>query len=109
MNGLWTVEFGSSAGIFGGGVAVFSDGRVLGGDSGYYYTGSYQVQQDGSFSAELVVTPFIPGIQSVFRTVGHPLKLHLIGTFTDANHAIAQGQAPDIPNIRFGAKLAKRA
>ena len=30
MNGLWTVEFGSNTGMFGGGVAVFRDGQILG-------------------------------------------------------------------------------
>jgi hypothetical protein len=31
MDGLWTAEFGSSSGIFGGGVAVFRDGKIWGG------------------------------------------------------------------------------
>jgi hypothetical protein len=31
MDGLWTAEFGGSTGIFGGGVAVFKDGKILGG------------------------------------------------------------------------------
>jgi hypothetical protein len=34
MEGLWTAEFGSSVGIFGGGVVVFHEGKIMGGDNG---------------------------------------------------------------------------
>ena len=43
MEGLWTAEFGSSAGTFGGGVAIFRDGKILGGDGTYYYIGEYSL------------------------------------------------------------------
>ncbi len=38
MEGLWTAEFGSSAGRFGGGVLVFGDGTILGGDRHFTIT-----------------------------------------------------------------------
>jgi hypothetical protein len=41
MDGLWTAEFGSTNGIFGGGVDVFREGEVLGGDGTYDYVGKY--------------------------------------------------------------------
>jgi T3SS negative regulator,GrlR len=44
LDGLWTAEFGSSTGMFGSGVAVFADGKILGGDNLYYYTGEYKLQ-----------------------------------------------------------------
>ena len=43
MDGLWTVEFGSSTGMFGGGVAVFREGKIPGGDGLYYYVGQYSL------------------------------------------------------------------
>ena len=108
MNGLWTVEFGSSVGISGGGVAVFSNGKILGGDGGYYYTGNYEVR-DQTFHAKLTVSPFISGMESVFRTIGRTVHLELSGTFSDDSHAIAQGNPVEMPALRFGAKLTKRS
>jgi len=42
IEGLWTASM-SAPGEFGAGVIVFETGRVFGGDSSMYYTGSYQV------------------------------------------------------------------
>jgi hypothetical protein len=42
MEGLWTIEFGSHAGLFGSGVAVLRDGKIEGGDDSYFYLGSYE-------------------------------------------------------------------
>lgn len=108
MNGLWTAEFGSSAGMFGGGVAVFRDGEVLGGDGSYYYVGKYTLE-NRVLRATIAVRPFINGAESVFRTVGRELTLSLEGTVTDEAHATAQGQAQGVPNVKFGVKLTKRS
>ena len=43
VNGLWTVEFLSTFNRAGKGVLVFTNGRLLGGDAGYYYSGTYTV------------------------------------------------------------------
>ena len=43
FNGLWTVEFISTVNRFGKGVLVLLDGRLLGGDAGYYYSGRYEI------------------------------------------------------------------
>jgi hypothetical protein len=40
---FWLVEFGSNLGGFGNGVAVLESGGIFAGDSGYYYTGSYDI------------------------------------------------------------------
>jgi hypothetical protein len=108
MNGLWTAEFGSSTGIFGGGVAVFHDGRIWGGDATYYYVGEYTLTGT-TFKATLRLSPFIQGAESVFKTVGKNLTLELEGALTSTDHAIAQGHPKDFPNLNFGAKLTKRA
>jgi hypothetical protein len=108
MNGLWTVEFGSSAGIFGTGVAVFQDGRILGGDGQYFYVGDFEI--DGKrLTATLKVAPFVPGARSVFATVGQTLMLRLVGELTSESSAIAQGYPEGKPELKFGAKLTKRA
>jgi hypothetical protein len=44
-DGLWTVEFGSMANRYGRGVLIFINGRLLGGDDGYYYSGNYEIKR----------------------------------------------------------------
>jgi len=107
MDGLWTAEFGSSAGVFGGGVAVFREGKILGGDSLYYYVGEYNLTGN-VLSARLKISPFIEGAESVFKTVGRDLVLILTGSLVAEDRAIAQGHAEGMPQLNFGAKLTKR-
>lgn len=107
MEGLWTAEFGSSTGMFGGGVAVFRDGKILGGDATYYYIGDYQLQGK-ALRATIKVSPFIQGAESVFKTVGQVLILEIVGTLTSESAAIGQGHATEMPNLKFGVKLTKR-
>jgi hypothetical protein len=107
MNGLWTAEFGSSTGRFGGGVTVFQDGKILGGDGTYYYVGHYKLQEN-TFEATLKISPFIEGAESIFKTVGQNLILELAGSFTEHGQAIAQGYPQGMPNVKFGVKLTRR-
>jgi len=107
LNGLWTAEFGSSTGIFGGGTAVFRDGSIWGGDATYFYVGEYTLTGE-AFKATLKISPFIDGAESVFKTVGKELILNLEGTLLDADHAIAQRHPKDMPGFNFGAKLTRR-
>jgi hypothetical protein len=108
MNGLWTLEFGSSVGMFGGGVVVFDNGKVMGGDAGYFYLGEYKLTGN-SFEATIEVAPFIEGYESAFKTVGQRLTLKLVGSVVDATHAIAQGSPAGMPNLKLGVKLTKRS
>ena len=106
MDGLWTIEFGSGD-MFGAGVAVFFQGRILGGDAAHFYDGSYDCKQ-GSFTATIQVNPFIDGVQTVFRTMGKNLTLKISGTRRDEENAIAQGELSGDPNLKIGIKLTKR-
>jgi hypothetical protein len=108
MDGLWTAEFGSNTGVFGGGVAVFRGGKILGGDSTYYYTGEYNLAGN-VLTATLRISPFIPGAESVFKTVGRDVVLMLTGSLTGDGLAIAQGHPQGMPQLNFGVKLIKRA
>src|SRR5260370_28579821 len=107
MDGLWTAEFGSSTGIFGGGVAVFRDGKILGGDATHYYIGEYSLSGN-TLKATLAVSPFIEGAESVFKTVGHDLPLDLLVSLTGEGRAIAQGHPRGMPELNFWVKLIKR-
>ena len=44
LEGLWVVKFGAGS-VVGTGVVVLLRGLLLGGDDGYYYKGSYEVDE----------------------------------------------------------------
>lgn len=94
--------------MFGGGVAVFRDGSLLGGDGLYYYVGEYRLEGK-AFVATIRIAPFIEGAESVFKTVGQEITLRLLGSLLTDTSAIAQGYPENNPEMKFGAKLTKRA
>jgi hypothetical protein len=108
MDGLWTAEFGSSAGVFGGGVATLRDGTITGGDGTYFYLGSYRLM-GRTFQATLKVSPYIEGAESVFKTKGRDLTLELTGSLTPDGQVIAQGTPREVPDVRFAVKLTRRS
>jgi len=113
MEGLWTMEFGSNAGIFGSGVIVMRDGKIEGGDASYYYIGSYEGPNPEQpypsvFRAKIEVKPFLPGAESVFKTVNRDFTLKLEGTLKDENNAVAVGTPEGMPNMDVGIRLRRR-
>lgn len=114
MEGLWTLEFGSNAGIFGSGVIVIRSGKIEGGDASYYYVGSYeQFASDrrfpSPFKAQIEVKPFLPGAESIFKTYNRDLILELEGTFTDENNGVAVGKPKGMPDMNVGIRLTRRS
>lgn len=107
LDGLWTAEFGSSAGMFGGGIVVFQGGKLLGGDGTHFYMGDYTLVGN-TLTATLRVSPFIEGAESVFKTRRQDLTLEIVGTLTADGRATATGQARELPQLKFGVKLTKR-
>jgi len=108
MEGFWTIEFGSSAGDYSGGVLFLKDGKIAGGDDGYYYLGSYEVKGDTALTATLHLKPFIKEARSAFNTTRKELTLHLEGSIKDPNHATAKGRADGLPDLRIGMRLERR-
>ena len=68
VDGFWTVQFQSIQGG-GGGVAVFTKGKIFGGDSGYTYTGTYE-ETDNQVKARVSVQNFSPGVPNVMCVFG---------------------------------------
>jgi hypothetical protein len=68
VEGFWTVQFQGVQGA-GGGVAVFTKGRIFGGDSGYTYTGTYE--GDANIKARVSVQNFIAGLPNVMGRQGN--------------------------------------
>ena len=106
INGLWTAEFASTAGIFGAGVIVFREGTLLGGGAGYTYIGSYALFGE-RFKAHLLVQPFVPNFQSVFKTVGQSFNLNVEGSINEVS-GVGQGSPIEMPSFRFTVKLTKK-
>jgi len=87
LNGFWIVQYEGVAGN-GGGVAVFLNGNVYGGDTGYLYQG--RVSQDGvHVQARISVKNFLPELNSVLGTTDD-FELLVDGTLTEN---VISGQA----------------
>jgi hypothetical protein len=70
VDGLWMAKFSTPLGT-GSGVAVFVNGQILGGDSNYYYSGSYHPHpQDGKLLVGTFrVVHFFGPLNNVFGPV----------------------------------------
>ena len=105
IEGLWIVQYEGTQGG-GAGVAVFTQGRILGGDYGYTYEGNYAVK-DGWIAASVHVANYLPNVESVLGFVGNfslefmaPMKENLIqGAMSLVGH----------PGVSIVAKLTKKA
>ncbi len=77
LEGLWTIEFVSNVETYGAGVVVFESGRILGGDSSYYYIGTFRVKNK-IVEAEVEGTHYAGEAHSIFG-FRHKFKLKLSG------------------------------
>jgi len=68
LEGLWIVQYEGLQGN-GGGVAVLINGKILGGDTGYVYEGTYTVK-DHTLRTSVHVSNFLPEVPSVLGVVG---------------------------------------
>lgn len=72
IEGLWVVRFlgvGDPSMDLNGGVVVIETGRVLGGDSGYYYVGNIDSRGRREWDISLTVRRHDPNIKSIFGDV----------------------------------------
>lgn len=93
MEGLWTVEFRTNTGSLGGGVVILQGGRLSGGDAGYYYMGTYSLD-DGKFQTVLQIKRYRVGHISVFGPA-ESLQLTLSGKI-DGSSMDVSGQVAGI-------------
>ncbi|MGA8538406.1 MAG: GrlR family regulatory protein [Terriglobales bacterium] len=80
VEGFWIVQYEGVHGN-GGGVVIFMKGRVLGGDTGFVYTGTYQTNQK-EVSAQIRVRNFLPEVPNVLGVEGD-FELKLKGAVTE--------------------------
>ena len=108
IEGLWTAVFCSGP-ISGAGIIYLANGYALGGDNQYFYTGTYNFeQQTGALRATLQVTAFIRGAISVFGIPISTFQLELSGTVA-AENAVVMGTVLEMPSARIQIHLVKRA
>lgn len=77
LDGLWTAIFnvrGNSA----GGIIVFSEGRARGGDSTYFYVGTYSLS-NGELTANLTAYAYVPNAVTVFGVPAREFEVKLTG------------------------------
>ncbi len=66
-HGLWSMEFLDRRGeVVSGGIAVLENGKLLGGDSAYYYAGTYSLASDRKVRARLSIKHFAGAGHSIF-------------------------------------------
>lgn len=106
IEGLWSVDFFSNTGDFGAGIVVFETDRVFGGDSQYYYLGTYTVQNH-IIKGAVKVTHFANDPYSIFGK-DKEFHLNIEGKISDQVFE-AQGYRIDNPDLRIGIRFTKRA
>lgn len=70
FDGLWTVEFVSTRNMSGRGVLIINGSRILGGDAGYYYSGTCSIT-DNKIHATISVIKYDPNSISVFGDISN--------------------------------------
>jgi T3SS negative regulator,GrlR len=105
VEGFWIVQYEGMQGN-GGGVVMFMKGKVLGGDTGYTYTGSYQTQGQ-SLKAQVLVRNFLPNVPNVTGVVGD-FELTIDGKL-EGDVIRASGSVTSAQTAGIALKLTKRA
>lgn len=106
IEALWSVEFGSNVQMQGAGVAVFETGRILGGDAGYYYVGSYKIK-DSAITADIKVVNYRGQSTSIFGPIPE-FNLSVSGTVRNPTFEV-EGQMVENPAMRIRIRLTRRA
>ena len=105
-DGLYTIGIEMSGARHGHatGVVVLQDGRIMGGDSFFYYTGSYSCSR-GKWRGEMIVHQHTeaPGLNLVFR--GREVACGFTGTYTDGFADIDGTALVGTSSISFRARL----
>jgi hypothetical protein len=100
---LYVVAFGD-AGIGGsitprnGGLSSLETGRIYGGDSGYYYIGSYQVEH-GTITASVRIVKHNFAAANVFGDNAADFTVAIVGTTTETGIEGRIDRLGDLPGI----------
>jgi hypothetical protein len=103
IEGLWVVRYYGPQGT-GGGVVVLIKGQVLGGDSGFTYSGTYDLK-DNLFKAKVIAKNFDSAVPNVLGFPGD-LDLLIEGTL-QGEEISAMAVLAKLPDSKIVVKLKK--
>lgn len=105
IEGFWVIKF-TAAQIYGSGVALFSDGKVYGGETGFYYLGTYEA--DGNVvKARVLIRNFDPTIPSGF---GIPSDYEMdVSAMLDGDTMSGTAVVTGHPQYSLGIRLTRKA
>jgi hypothetical protein len=106
FEGLWIIQFAGMEGK-GGGVAVLTKRRVLGGDGAFTYIGTYE-ESENAIRASIKVQNFAPGIGNVLGIKGD-FQLDVTASLVNEGVMQGQGSTPSAPGFGLKVKLTRRA
>jgi hypothetical protein len=104
--GLWTLELQTSKAWTNGGVIVLKGNKVFGGDSQYYYTGSFQEQGD-DVTGEITATHYHGAVSTAFGTNERSYRLSMSGKH---NGDAVNGHIwrPEAPTKKLNARMTRQ-
>ena len=108
-NGLYTVNIKMRDGKSGRatGVLVLCDGRILGGDSYFYYAGNYTFR-NGKWRGELVSHQHSKALGKNLAFGGHEVSCGFTGTYSDGQAEVDGTALVGKTSVSFHAELSLR-
>jgi hypothetical protein len=98
LEGLYSVKFNSNMGSWGAGVALFTNGKVYGGDASYYYMGTANVEGE-NVSARIHVGHHQGERMSIFGSLNE-FNLEVSGTPSGDSFSLS-GHVVEQPNMKI--------
>jgi len=107
LDGLWTVVFSTGADSSGG-VIVFTDGQLRGGDSCYFYVGEYSVDDNRRLTSNVTAYAFSDKASTVFGVPLRRFDLQIAGSFVTSDSVEAEATVTSVPKVRLRMRLTRR-
>jgi T3SS negative regulator,GrlR len=105
VDGFWIVQFTGTE-VYGSGVVVFSNGKLFGGETGFYYVGTYE--SDGKVvKARVMIRNFDPTMPSGFGIVGD-YEMDVSAMLQD-DKIVGTAMIANQPQHSLGIRLTKKA
>lgn len=106
LDGFWIVKF-TAPGISGSGVVLFSNGKVFGGETGFYYVGTYR-SEEKVVKARVMVRNFDPNVPTGFGIAGD-YEMDVSATWQDEISMNGTAIITNRPQYSLGLNLTKKA
>ncbi|KJC56628.1 hypothetical protein UP10_33675 [Bradyrhizobium sp. LTSPM299] len=109
-NGLYSIRIamGDGSGAHASGVIILLDGRVFGGDSHFYYSGSYTFR-NGKWRGELTTSQHTDAVGVTFLFGGREVTCGFTGTYGDGSATVDGTALVGKKSVPFRATLNLKA